>query len=583
MKRLQFGLGLVSLFAMALCVQAQDKDQSPIGRTINGFRLPDTSGVAVDLDRFKEAKAVVVVFIGTECPISNAYISPLAKLSKEYAAKGVQVIGINSNRQDSPSRVADHARAQDLPFPVLKDAGNQVADLFGAQRTPEAFLLDPERVIRYRGRIDDQYGIGYSRPTPTRTDLRVALDEVLAGKPVAVPQTQAPGCYIGKVTKPKDPGTVTYARDVSRILQKNCQECHRPGQIGPMALTTYDDAAAWSETIREVLQDGRMPPWFADPGYGHFRNDRRLSDDEKKTVLAWIDAGAPRGDDKDMPPEKVFTSTWSIGKPDAIFEMPEEYAVPADMPKRGIPYQRFRVATKFTEDKWIERAEARPGANAVVHHIVVFVVPPGEKFQPGNPKTPVLCGTAPGDMPMKLMPGMAKKVPAGSELVLEMHYTPNGVAQKDRSSVGVIFAKQPPKYEVHTIPAVNPGLKIPPGDDNYKAELMFSFKDDAILLGFMPHMHLRGKDFLYERVDPDGKKETMLWIPNYNFNWQSGYRLAEPVPVTKGTKMHIVAHYDNSAKNPRNPDPGKTVTWGDQTWEEMMIGWMDLAYELKAH
>ncbi len=219
-----------------------------------------------------------------------------------------------------------------------------------------------------------------------------------------------------------------------------------------MSLASYDDALAWSETIREVLQDGRMPPWFADPRYGHFANDRRLSDADRSALVTWLDAGMPRGDDKDMPPPRVFESTWSIGKPDVIFQMPEEYAVPADMPAKGIPYKRFRVSTGFKEDRWIESAEARPGATQVVHHIIVFVIPPGEEFFAGNPKTPVLTGTAPGDMPMMLPEGMAKKIPAGSDLIFEMHYTPNGVAQKDRSSVGFVFAKEEPKFEVFTIP-----------------------------------------------------------------------------------------------------------------------------------
>jgi hypothetical protein len=345
-----------------------------------------------------------------------------------------------------------------------------------------------------------------------------------------------------------------------------------------MTLASYDDVVAWSDTIREVLQECRMPPWFADPRYGHFANDRSLRAADKNAVLAWIDAGLPRGDDKEMPPARVFESTWSIGKPDIVLTMPNAYSVPADMPKNGIPYQRFRVATNFKEDRWVESAETRAGATQVVHHIIVFVVPPGEEFYPGNPQTPVLSGTAPGDMPLILPAGMAKKVPAGSDLIFEMHYTPNGVAQQDRSSVGLIFSKEAPKYEIRTVPVSNPSFKIPPGDDNFKVEQTYTVRRDALLMGYMPHMHLRGKDFLYEAIYPDGKKETLLSIPHYNFNWQAGYRLAEPLNLPRGMKVHMVAHFDNSSKNPNNPDPTKTVTWGDQTWEEMMIGWMDLAY-----
>jgi peroxiredoxin len=571
--------GLMGMAALASVSSASDKAPAVLGRQIADFTLPDSTGGHVDLAKFKGSKAIVVVFIGTECPISNSYLSRLTELSKEYAGRKVRFLAINANRQDTPAGVAQHAKENGLPFPVLKDVGNRVADQFGAQRTPEAFVLDDRRVIRYHGRIDDQFGVGFKRSAPTRRDLAIALDAILAGKEVEQAETLAMGCFIGRVASTKEGGNVTFARQVSRILQQNCQECHRAGQIAPMSLSSYDDALAWSDTIREVLQDGRMPPWFADPRYGHFANDRRLSDSDRGTLMAWLDAGMPRGDDKDMPKPRVFESTWSIGKPEAVFEMPEEFAVPADMPAKGIPYKRFRVATGFKEDRWAESAEARAGATQVVHHIIVFVAPPGEDFFPGNPKTPVLTGTAPGDMPMLLGAGMAKKIPAGSDLIFEMHYTPNGVAQKDRSSVGLIFAKEEPKYEVFTIPVSNPRFKIPAGADNYQVEQTYTIRRDALLLGFMPHMHLRGKDFLYEAVHPDGKKETLLSVPHYNFNWQAGYRLADPLKMARGMKIHTVAHYDNSSKNPNNPDPTRVVTWGDQTWEEMMIGWMDLAFE----
>ena len=259
-------IALSSTFA-----QPADKAAPVLGRKIADFSLPDAAGVTVESSKFKDAKALVVVFVGTECPISNAYMPRLAELSKEYAGKGVQFLAINANRQDTPGMVAEHAKKNGVPFPVLKDAGNRIADLFGAQRTPTAFVLDGQRVIRYAGRIDDQFGAGFKRSTPTRRDLASALDELLAGKEIAQVETQVMGCFIGRVPKIKNGSEVTYARQVSRILQQNCQECHRPGQIGPMSLASYDDAVAWSDTIREVLQDGRMPPWFADPRHSPFR------------------------------------------------------------------------------------------------------------------------------------------------------------------------------------------------------------------------------------------------------------------------------------------------------------------------
>ncbi|HEY7309668.1 MAG TPA: redoxin domain-containing protein [Gemmataceae bacterium] len=550
------------------------------GKALN-FQLKDPRDQAiVSLAGLKDKKAVVVVFLGTECPLSNQFLAVLADLHKEYKSKGVAFVGINANTQDGLERVAVHARKHEVPFPVVKDAGNKVADLFGARRTPEAFVLDGSGKILYQGRIDDQFGIGYSRPgKPTRRDLAEALDEVLAGKPVSVAKTKTAGCLIGRVAAPKAEGAITYAKHVSRILQNNCQECHRPGRIGPMSLLAFDDAVSWSDTIREVIEEGRMPPWHADPRYGKFRNDRRLSKTDRETLLAWLDHGTPRGDDKDAPPPRKFVEGWSIGEPDLIVEMPRAYEVPARVSKAGIPYQYFTVDPGFQEDRWIVRAEARAGAPAVVHHIVVFILPKGEFFNPDAPGA-VLCGTAPGDMPMSLPDGYAKKVPAGAKLIFQMHYTPNGKAARDRSSVGMVFAKGPPRRRVVTRPVYSTSFiarldKIPAGASNYKIESRHDFKQDAHLLHFMPHMHLRGKDFLYEAVYPDGKKEILLSVPRYDFNWQSVYRLDEPLAMPKGTRLHCVAHFDNSADNPNNPDPTRAVFWGDQTWEEMMIGWID--------
>jgi peroxiredoxin len=574
------GLGLLTfLFTPLLFLRGAVTPPSVIGTKAPDFSLKDTTGKPVSLTDLKGKKAIVVLFVGTECPINNALMPRLAEMSKAYAPRGVQFLAINSNRQDSAERVAEHAKQYSLPFPVLKDDGNKVADLFAAERTPEAYVLDAEGNIRYRGRVDDQFGIGYKRAQPGRRDLAIALDEVLADKPVSQPTTPVAGCIIARAAPPKADGAITYTKDVALILQKNCQECHRPGQVGPFSLLTYEDAAAWADTIREVIQDGRMPPWYADPRYSHFSNDRRLPPNEREILLAWLDHGTPKGDDKDLPPPREYVEGWTIGKPDVILTMPEEFEVQAEMPKYGIPYKRFKVKTNFTEDRWVERAEVRAGSPGVVHHVIVFVLPPGGTFFPGNPRTPTLCGTAPGDMPLILQPGMAKMVPAGSELIFEMHYTPNGVKQKDRSAVGIVFAKEPPKYNVHSVPISNPIFRVPPGDENYKVEASFTFQDDGYIINFMPHLHVRGKDFTYEAIYPDGRKEILLSVPRYNFNWQSAYRLAKPHPMPKGAKVRCVAHFDNSAKNPNNPDPTKAVTWGDQTWEEMMIGWLDYIYE----
>ncbi|MCS6850503.1 MAG: redoxin domain-containing protein [Gemmataceae bacterium] len=552
-----------------------------VGKSVPSFTLIDPRDqTKVAWDELKKHRAVVVVFLGTECPLNNLYMGRLAELHREYAARNVAFVGINANAQDTASRVADHARQHAVPFPVVKDAGNVVADQFGARRTPEAFVIDSQGIIRYQGRIDDQYGIGIQRPAPQHRDLAAALDAVLAGRRVEVSTTPVAGCLIGRARPPKATGTVTYCKDVARIVQDRCQSCHRPGQIGPMALMTFDDIYPWAETIREVVDEGRMPPWHADPRYGKFDNDLRLSPSEKETLLSWIDQGCPKGDERDLPPPRVFDSEWKIGKPDLILTMPEAFEVPARMPKKGVPYQHFVLDPQFRQDRWVVRAQARPGAPAVVHHMIAYILPPGQTFDPDDPDNLILCGFAPGDLAFTPPPGTAKKIPAGSKIVLQMHYTPNGTAQKDRSSIAMIFAKGPERLrEVRTVPIFNAFFRIPPGAAHHRVEAVYRFERPVRLIGFMPHMHLRGKDFLYEAVFPDGTREILLSVPRFQFNWQAAYRLAEPRRIPKDTRIRCVAHYDNSANNPNNPDPTQFVFWGNQTWEEMMIGWVDFVEE----
>jgi peroxiredoxin len=551
-----------------------------LGMKIDNFTLPDSDGKSWSLADGKDNKAAVVVFLGTECPVNNAYQPRLVEMHKEYAGKGVRFVAVNSNSQDTQERVAAHARKYGLPFPVLKDPDQIIADRFGARRTPEAFVLDADFKVRYQGRIDDQFGIGYNRPRATRTYLADAISEVLAGTTVSQPMTVVEGCLIARTVKTKPEGTVTYTKQVARILQNKCQECHRPKQIGPMSLLTYEDANSWSEMIREVVKDNRMPPWHADSRYGHFQNDRRLAQEEKETLLTWIDQGCARGKNEDLPAPKQFAEGWRIGKPDVVFTVEREYRVPAKAPARGVPYQYFMVATNFNEDRWIQAAEARPGNYAVVHHIIVYVVKPGERPQNHEDRigNGFLVGEAPGDMPAVFEPGMAKKLPRGGLLVFQVHYTPNGVEQTDRSSVGLIFAKEPPKYEVRTRGISTNRFAIPPGEANYKVVSRSIFQKNALLLSFMPHMHLRGKSFQYRLITPDSKEEILMGVPRYDFSWQSNYRLERPIKLPAGSRIECTAYFDNSPGNLNNPDPTKEVRWGDQTWQEMMIGFVDYVY-----
>lgn len=344
-----------------------------------------------------------------------------------------------------------------------------------------------------------------------------------------------------------------------------------------MSLLTYKEARPWAASIREKVLDRSMPPWLADPHYGKFANARELSSVEIQTIAGWASNGAPEGDPRDLPPAPTFPVGWHIGKPDAIISMNEDYSVPA---AGVVAYQNFRVETKLDEDKWVSAAEIRPGNPSVVHHVIVYMREPGQPVQAGKPvvsdgKDPLLVGFAPGEQPAIYPPGEAKLLKKGTTLIFQMHYTPNGKAGTDRTSIGLVFSKEPPAHKVVTWRALNAQFVLPPGDANHEVTSSWTAPEDIHINLFMPHMHLRGKDFKYTVVYPDGRSEVILNVPRFDFNWQLVYKLSEPLALPKGSKLECVAHFDNSANNKYNPDPAKEVKWGPQTWEEMMIGWFD--------
>jgi peroxiredoxin len=548
-----------------------------VGKKVEGFRLRDYRGAWHSLDDFRKSKLVVVAFLGAECPLSTRYAARLADLAKEFGPKGVAFVGVNANRQDSITQLARLAKTHAITFPLLKDVGNVVADSFGARRTPEVFVLDAGRVVRYRGRVDDQYGIGYARPKATRRDLALALEELLAGKKVTKPETKAAGCLIGRVPKGRAKGDVTYARHIAPVLQRRCQGCHQAGSIAPFALTSYADAAGWADTIREVIEEGRMPPWHANPKYGTFANDARLPEKEKKLIYQWVEAGTPEGDPKDLPKAVKRALGWRIPKPDLVIQLPKPFKVPAE---GTVPYQYFVVDPGLKEDRWIQASEARPGNREVVHHLVVFALPPGQRkaVRAGDLGTNFVAGGGQGTPPKLFGDGRAKFLRAGSRLVFEVHYTPNGTPQTDQSQVGFVFA-DPKKVrkEVKSDAVLDTKFKIPPGAKDHRVEAWHQFRQDTIVYSLMPHMHLRGKSFRFEAIYPDKKREILLDVPRYSFDWQNFYILARPKFMPEGTVLHCVAHFDNSERNRSNPDPKAAVTFGLQTKDEMMVGYFDMA------
>ncbi|MBL8186446.1 MAG: thiol-disulfide isomerase [Acidobacteria bacterium] len=416
--------------------------------------------------------------------------------------------------------------------------------------------------------------------------MKRALTTSLIGLCFAVGMYQL--CHVSQSSA----AVVTFNKDIAPIIQTKCQACHRPGEVAPMALLTYKQVRPWAKSIREAVTSRTMPPWFADEKHTEFSNDPRLSQKEIDTIQAWVSGGAPEGDPKDLPPNPNFPEGWQIGKPDVVLPMTVEFNIPAE---GTIPYKYFAVPTNFTEDKFVQFAEIRQGDRAHVHHVIVSVrypehgeLPPAGEIEPAKLSSvrrssndrPAdsdgrLVGWAPGEAPLELREGQAKLVKKGSVLIFQVHYTTNGEAGKDRSSVGLIFSKAPVEKRVITAGAVQSNFVIPAGAANHEVASEFTFKEDSHIDSLHPHMHMRGKDFKYTLVYPDGKSKVLLWIPRWDFGWQLTYVFKEEVFAPKGSKLVCVAHYDNSINNKFNPDPTKDVRWGDQTWEEMMIGYLD--------
>ncbi len=367
-----------------------------------------------------------------------------------------------------------------------------------------------------------------------------------------------------------DTPAVTFSRHVAPILYKHCVECHRPGMFAPMSLMTFEETRPWARAIKHRVLNREMPPWSADPQVGRFKNDPRLSQTEVDTIARWVDSGSPRGDDRDLPTAPTFPEGWTIGTPDAVFTMTETYTVPAD---GTIPYLYFRIPTNLTEEKWVQAIEIRPGNRGVVHHVIASAQPSGAN--PKEERTPgrtSLGGTTPNKPGIVYEPGVARLLRAGSEIVLQIHYTTIGVAATDRTSLAVIYATEPPTKMIAGGNVLNGRFEIPPHAANHEVRMSRTFTEDTVLTAMTPHMHVRGKDMTYIAHYPDGRSETLLSVPKYDFNWQFTYELAEPKRLPAGTRLEVIAHFDNSARNLFNPDPTQTVRWGDQTWEEMMIG-----------
>jgi len=527
-------------------------------------------------------KGTVVVFLGTQCPLAKLYTPRIEELSTKYAKSGIRFVAVDPNVQDSLAEMGAHARKHQLTIPFIKDPDQSLADLLGATRTPEVCVLDTNADLRYRGRIDDQFGIGYAKEKGTASELIDAIEAILSGRDVPTALTAAPGCLIGRVHhKKSDAATgvpITYAEHVAPVLQAHCVSCHREGDIGPMDLSTYEDAAAWADMIVEVTQNRTMPPWHATQDHAKFANDRTLSEKELSILEQWATGGTESGDLQKVAKPIAATSGWLLSKePDLVIPMSEEaYRVP----KEGtINYQYFRADVGNDKDLWVRGLEILPGARDVVHHVLVFVAPKGARKRDLGGARTFFAGYVPGTRAELMPSGYAKRIPANSELVFQVHYTPNGTATEDLSKLGLLFTdEQSVTHEVITTSAVNLRFSIPPGAANHAVTATLPEKlPECELLSFSPHMHVRGKSFKYTIVYPGKRREVVLDIPHYDFNWQTEYRLASPIQVPAGTRMRCDATFDNSDGNLNNPNSKAWVSWGDQTYEEMMIGYFHYA------
>jgi len=524
---------------------------------------------------------LVVAVRDVFCPVASRYAPGLGALEDEYAQRGVKFLYLNMNESDSPESMRAEMAQHGFDGPYVAGVGSAVAGTLKPEVSSEVFVIDRAGTLRYRGAIDDQYGIDFSKPAPRATPLRDALDAVLAGGDPPVARTQAQGCFLPDSTSAEAAlaRPLTYHNRISRIVQQNCVGCHREEGVAPFSLERYESVHARRRMIGFMTGTGRMPPWFAHGG--EWSNDRSLSARDLRDLSAWLAADAPEGDPADAPLPRRFAAGWTIGKPDAVIEIPQSFAVPAT---GVVDYQYMYVKTDFGEDKWVKAVEILPTAPQVTHHVLVLIEPPNAKRpRDAAPGEPIWRGgidgyfavTAPGHPGTVFADGLAKKLPAGAWLKFQLHYNPNGTAATDRSRIGLVFAAEPPAREILTDSVYDTGFVIPPGAKNFEVMAEHTFEKAGTLLSFFPHTHVRGQAFRYELVRPDGTSEVLLDIPRYDFNWQLNYEFAKPHAVQPGSKLRARAWYDNSADNRANPDPTAAVRFGEQTFEEMMIGYFD--------
>jgi mono/diheme cytochrome c family protein len=539
-------------------------------RTLDGSdgRLADFAG-----------KPLVIAVRDVGCPVSQRTAPILARLEDAFRPRGVAFLFLNLSPHNTPEEIRADVATHGFDGPTVHDPEQLLGAALGALTTTEVFVLDGTRTLVYRGAIDDQVGRGVLFVGARHVFLANALEATLAGQRVEVAATTAPGCLLGiEEEAPGAPSAPTYHREVARILRDNCVECHRAGGVAPFALETYAQAKGRKAMVRFVVADGIMPPWFAAPDTGPWRNDRRLSEADKATLLTWIEHGAPEGDPRETPRAYGYPNGWRIGAPDLVFRMKEPYLVPAE---GLVPQRYFEVTPEVAEDLWIQRLEVRPEARQVVHHVTVsYQAPLAPRRALRNALLPLadspnegwtfLFGYLPGKGPRSYPDGIARFLPKGSRLRFDMHYTPNGTAVEDQTSFGIVLADRPPELVAESRNFWNLDVSIPPMAKDVTFVKEYPLQHDVLLRSLTPHMHLRGKSMVAELFRPDGTHERLLDIPAWDQDWQFNHVFREPRFAPGGSRVRVTATYDNSPGNPANPDPSAWVVDGPLTTDEMM-------------
>lgn len=595
MKRFVFlGAGLLTLLAFGLS-HGQDKvkndpkkDQGKktkkakapvaIGTKMKDLRFKDIRYLPRSIKEIGSRKAYVIVASTVSCPINGRYWPKLKALHKEYKGKGVEFLALNVEARDSIKDMATQAVEYGVPFHFVKDTTGRCIRKLGLTTTAQVVILDSKRVLRYRGRVDDQYRFNGSRPKATRHDLKNALDQLLAGKDITVKETPVDGCRI-QFQKEKYTGSekITYARHIAPMMQKHCQDCHRPGGLAPFDLMSYDDVATNASMISEVVAERRMPPWYASEKSKGFHNYRGMNSEERAQLIHWAKNGTPRGNAKNEPKPRQFPKTkkWEIGVPDMTIRVPQVVKLPAD---GYVNYKYFFIPGQFPHDRWIEAIQIRPDNTRVLHHcnMLYTIIDENGKRQDTN----FVTGVVPGSGASFTQKGTAFKIPKGATLILQAHYTTTGKEETDQLTIGFKFARNIVNKELRSVRASNRRFKIPAGATHHRVRGGAKLPGNVQAIALFSHMHLRGKAMIFNAIYPDGKKEEILTVPNYSFDWQQSYKWKLGTKTfPKGTRIQAIGIYDNSKFNPFNPDATKDISYGLQTYHEMMFGFFFFVLE----